>query len=180
MAINIMDIVNASKNIRTEMVEGLTVKTYLPYMDKVEFAADVLRNVVQTEDETGMAFLSFKEDLWVVNNLLKYYTDFPVDSVDAVDAYDYVKQNGLLERIIDVIGRDMTDTMSVYHQMARSVIDVNRQSISISQMIKGVMDTIDSKEFIDAMTNAKLESDGAVDLLERTVHKAPQLNFAKK
>lgn len=61
--------------------------------------------MLETDDKTGLSFVSFKEDLFLLYYALKYYTDLPEDA-DPVEVYDYMMSTGLWKQIYNEIQSD--------------------------------------------------------------------------
>lgn len=88
-----------------QKIGDVTVRKYLPYQEKIELAAEVIRCALETDDESELMFMSFKETLFLTYYVMKYYTDFNVDD-DPVGTYDYVMSTGLYEEIFECIHQD--------------------------------------------------------------------------
>lgn len=171
--------------VSTTLDNGISVKKYIPYKDKIDFASDVVRDVVRVDDETEVVFIGYNENLYLTLNILKYYTDIDMDKVDTITLYDYVIGSGLFDEIKEAIGDDYNRSLELYYLMSAALLKVNAQSLSFSGTIKKMMDSVGTKEFTDALTNAKLESDGVMEAITKISDplKRPNvsmLNFAKK
>lgn len=69
--------------------------------------------------------------------------------------------------------------------MKSSVLNINRQSLSVGHQMGKMMDMADSPEFTAALTNAKLQSENMANqmkVLDNSTSSStrPFMNFAKK
>lgn len=169
---------NEKMNEKT-MIDDLTVRKYLPYQEKIEFAAEVIRCALETDNETNLSFMSFREDLFIVYFVMKYYTDFPVND-DPVGTYDYVTSTGLYDTVHDYISTDIKHTLDLYYRMKASALEVARFKVSADHLLSKVMSFVEGDEFVAAITNMRLEAEQLGQNLN-TIKQAPNLlNFAKK
>jgi hypothetical protein len=68
--------------------------------------------------------------------MVKYYTDVPVDDVDANEVCDFVINNGMIAQIREFIHDDYYEAEDVYVAMLNMVIDTYTDDMSLKKAIK--------------------------------------------
>ena len=124
---------------KTELVgkdgTSITVRDHISYADKIQMAKEVIENCVMVHDDSccyeGVNIYAEK-----IKAMVKYYTDVPVDDVDANEVCDFVINNGMIAQIREYIHDDYYEAEDVYVAMLNMVIDTYTDDMSLKKAIK--------------------------------------------
>lgn len=140
----------------------LEVKEYLPFVQKRELCAKVLeasctKNGAIVEVDSVSRYMIF------TISLLTKYTNLEfenTDDEDAIDQYDMLCQNGLLNPILGVIGGEYEKCNNILNMMMAD-IDANNNNVAavFDKALQQVLDSVDRlvNTFADKVDDLKLD-----------------------
>lgn len=113
----------------------ITVRNHISYADKVQMAQDVIENCVMIHDgsccyESHMIYAER------IKAMVKYYTNVPVDDVDAGDVADFMINNELIGNVREYIHDDWFEAEDIYVTMLNMVLDTYTDDMSLGKAVK--------------------------------------------
>lgn len=154
----------------TELVgnDGVAIKVrdHISYADKIQMAKDVIENCVMIHDDS-ICYESHLIYAEKIKAIMKYYTNVPVDDADAAEVADFVINDGLIEKIREVIRVDYFEADDIYITMLTEVIDTYTDDVSLKKAIKTSFGFLFSGEDItESMAKAELTKNTLFNALD--------------
>lgn len=170
------------------------VRDYLPYAEREDAAAEyAARITIVADEENGIVYNSYREEIELEYVIVKYYTNIDVSGATAEEIYDYSNRSGLYERIDEIAGEDTIKTSDIGYRMSIAAGDVVRERGSLAYLVKNRLGyLIDPDKTAEMFARAEGLNEKMIDILgaakERDAMKAAQkpnvipggLSLAKK
>lgn len=170
------------------------VRDYLPYAEREDAAAEyAARITIVADEENGIVYNSYREEIELEYVIVKYYTNIDVSGATAEEVYDYSNRSGLYERIDEIAGEDTIKTSDIGYRMSIAAGDVVRERGSLAYLVKNRLGyLIDPDKTAEMFARAEGLNEKMIDILgaakERDAMKAAQkpnvipggLSLAKK
>lgn len=147
-----------NKNNYLDLSKTLEVKKYLPIMKKYEIAQQVF--AYSTSFENGLVKVdSLKKYLFFTITAMINYTNLEFsnedeDGVSAIDEYDMLAENGLVDKIIECYADDYARSLSVLN-------DVFADEINNNNTIESIL--------ADLATNIGYSIDDLIDVIKKKI-----------
>lgn len=113
----------------------ITVRNHISYADKVQMARDVIENCVMIHDDS-CCYESHMIYAERIKAMVKYYTNVPVDDVDAGDVADFMINNELIGNVREYIHDDWFEAEDIYVTMLNMVLDTYTDDMSLGKAVK--------------------------------------------
>ena len=141
-----------------------SVKTYLPQEEKGNFLQFVADNAIDVR--TG-CFSPLRTETYFSLAIVKFYTDISFTDKQLTDAgktYDLLQQNGIFQKIVNLIPQEEYDYLR--DLVEDTLADISRFNNSFAGMISAM--SSDSKELNDQLTDiiSKIQSGEGIKLLK--------------
>lgn len=113
----------------------ITVRNHISYADKIQMAQDVIENCVMIHDDSCCceSHMIYAER---IKAMVKYYTNVPVDDVDAGDVADFMINNELIGNVREYIHDDWFEAEDIYVTMLNMVLDTYTDDMSLGKAVK--------------------------------------------
>ncbi len=149
------------KNKETGENFTLEVKRYLPFVMKTMFINDMVVSCIY-ENEKNMKVIDFSQkklcfDIYI----LRDYAGIEFDQDEVIEQYDYLKQNGIINYVYDII-----DNKNDLDELTIMVNDTLQQEIQTNNSFEGVL----SKGIQDLIS--KIPESGKIDKWMKSTVKA--------
>ena len=113
----------------------LTVRTHIPYADKMKIAQEICEEGLMIHDDSycyeGYLVYAIK-----LKKMAEYYTDAKVDGIDATSVADFLINNGLEKKLRDAIQEDWGCIEDIFFNMSRGVIDSYHDDRGLTKAIR--------------------------------------------
>lgn len=113
----------------------ITVRNHISYADKIAMATELVENFVMTHDDS-ICYESYELPAARIYEVMKYYTDVPVDGAGVTEVADFAINNGLINGIREYIHDDYFEFEDVYITLVRSVMDNYEDDRSLKKAIR--------------------------------------------
>lgn len=172
------------------------VRDHISYENKIEMCREILENCIMIHDDS-CCYENVNINAERIKAIMKYYTDVPVDDVQATEVCDFVINNELIGAIRDYIYHDYIEAEDVYITMLNMVMDTTNDDMSLKKAVKKSFGSILTGEDItetfakaEATSNVLFDALGALRKQEKQKEEnidhgklsvgGNVINFAKK
>lgn len=144
----------------------IQVRNHISYDDKIQMARDVIEQCVMIHDDSccyeGVNIYAEK-----IKAMVKYYTNVPVDDVDAYEVADFVINNELLANIREYIHDDYYEAEDVYVTMMNYVMTTFTDDMSLRKAVKTSFGFLfNGEDITESMAKAELTKNVLFDALD--------------
>ena len=94
----------------------ITVRSHIPYKDKIAFAQELAENVIMVHDDS-CCYMSYTKRAWELFLIAKYYTDINTDGAEPEEVADFLINTGFIDRIEEVIRGDHEEVNRLFYMM---------------------------------------------------------------
>ena len=121
------------------LMELITVKGYVPFVQKQEMLLDVLESSIKVEDGYTMID-SLKEYFEFTLQVIELYTniDFSKDQAMRVAEYDVLCQSGLAKMLVSAIGDEYNDCLTFLKMLERDIDKRNCVKASVARLAENI------------------------------------------
>ncbi len=128
---------DAYKEVEVRGADGeiTTVRTHIPYSDKVELAREWAGQTIMTHDDSCV-YVSHDKDLYKWFYIAKYYTDIDTEDIEPEDVANCLINNELWDKIEDIIWKDMTVCYDLYDAMVDMYSKTYEDDRSLTKAIR--------------------------------------------
>ena len=140
----IKEFLNEIKNEGSVISDFISVKKYVPFVDKVQMAKEVA-DFSAEYDRGFIKFDSYKKYLAFVFDVIEAHTDlqFSDDWEDKMNEYDALCENELLYAIIDEFKRDYDASLMFLNMTCDDIIAENSTEASIAKLAQSASENLD-------------------------------------
>jgi len=158
--------------------EVITVRTHIPYEQKVSMANELVELTVVPNDKLGICYTVGSG---LVRRFLtaKYYTNIDTEDVSMEDIYDYLVNMDIVDHLDQIIYNDYVHVACMYEEMRGAVIKAYEAEHSLAQLAKSILDgkldlqNEETRELIEKMIDMQAA-------YNKEQNKNNVLQFAKK
>lgn len=94
----------------------ITVRSHIPYKEKIAFAQEMAENVIMVHDDS-CCYMNYTKRAWELFLIAKYYTDVNTDGAEPEEVADFLINTGFIDRIKEVIGSDLLEVYDLFYSM---------------------------------------------------------------
>lgn len=143
----------------------LTVRTHIPFAEKLQLAKDALAMTMQIHEDS-VCYDSYAENMIWMYCLVKYYTNLDTEDLSIEQVADFLVNDGLEDQLRDAIHDDERYLVEMYLNLRNGVETVFDDERSIQRAIRTSFPFLFTGEDI---TEALAQAEATGDTLLRAV-----------
>lgn len=119
----------------------ITVVDFIPYEKKEQMAFDIVTATLQTDDDLGMCYSVYTEEIIEMYYLIRYYTNIDTGDATPEQVYDWVMSNHIKKELIDNIGADYWEVDNLVCYISDIIISKYKKENSLEHQVKLLLNT---------------------------------------
>lgn len=141
MEINILEFVKEYKENPAGALEKLEVENYVPFATKRALIDTVIESIIEY-DTSLLTYEPMDKHLNFSLSCVVIYTNLTYGDEEGLDAYDALVSSGLLDRIIDMIGVDYGDMVTMFEETLSARISFTNSISNRFSAFIGVLENV--------------------------------------
>lgn len=153
----------AAESMMFELKDGAAAEVvkFIPFEEKEQMALEWAAGVLQTDDELGICYTGYTDDVFETYLFTKYYTSIAVEGEDPVKVFDYMIYTGTYGVMREYAIKDLWLVANMKDSMVEAVKIRFEKEKSLEQLVKGLLNTdpdtnnAETRELIEKLIDMK-------------------------
>lgn len=113
----------------------VTVRTHIPYAQKIAMAQEWVENTVMTHDDSCW-YVGYEHRMYEIYLMAKYYTDINTDSATPQEIADFLINDGLIGQIKETLGAEYDEVCDLYYLIRNSFANTFDDDRSLAKAVR--------------------------------------------
>ena len=122
-------------NVKEGTQVTITVRSHIPYKDKIALAQELAENVIMVHDDS-CCYMNYNKRAWQLYLTAKYYTDINTEGAEPEEVADFLINTGFSERINGVIDSDFSEVLALFYAMYDAFETTYRDDRSLAKAVR--------------------------------------------
>lgn len=152
----------------TILDKEITVRTHIPYEEKLKLAEELTNYVAIMDDEQTIAVQSHIKSACEALMLFRYYTNVDSEKLTPANAHDLLVNTDSYDAVLGICEADFNESLDIAYNMVENIIAImdKRKSVGYAVM-KSFGSILNGGDFVDTMLDGSELREELMDSLDK-------------